>query len=96
MLVLYRSPDCTVCDEIESKLQELVLAYRVVDVNKNGSSTFGKEENRVPVLEEGGRTFDSPDEIRNHLKQIETEILFSRQISGDACYVNPDNPGECI
>ena len=87
MIELHRTPSCTQCDAIEATLQELVLAHRVVYVD---------EGTPAPVLTEGRHTYATPEAIQRFLAALRAELTFSRELSGDACYIDPDGDGACL
>ncbi len=92
MITLYRRRKSRNADEIQERLEDLVLAHRVVDVEDVEQIP---EHRSPPVLVESDATY-SGDEIEALLDEIGTEITVERQFSADACYIDPDNPTRCI
>ncbi len=84
MIVLFRPPASSACDEIEDRLREAVLAHRIV---------VRKAE---PVLTEGSNTYTGVDAIRAFLDDLERELALGRRFQSDACYLDPDHPGVCL
>lgn len=90
MIALYRERESPRADEIQSRLEDLVVAHRVHPPDESG-----RELDQLPAIEEGD-TLYMGDSIEAFLLELEGELSFSRQLSADACYVDPDNPGRCI
>lgn len=89
MIIFHRNSDRAYCDAIEERLQDLVLAHRVAPAGCDGSTD-------EPYVTEGKHVYRGHDEIASFLGEVEEEIGFSRQISADACYIDPDDPSRCI
>lgn len=94
MIILYRKPDSRRADGIQERLEDLVVAHRV-EVVSGAEAELPVDECDLPVLVEGKRTYTGPD-VDAMLDALEGRLAVSRQISGDACYVDPDRPGECL
>lgn len=90
MIVLYREPTSPSADEIQSRLEDLVVAHRVATPDRAHESF-----DELPTIEEGDARY-SGDDIEPFLQDLERELTTSRQLSADACYVSPDSPGDCI
>lgn len=90
MIVLYREPTSPRADEIQSRLEDLVVAHRVITPEQ-----AGEDLDELPAIEEGDSLY-AGDAIEPFLRDLEQELTISRQVSADACYVNPDSPGRCI
>jgi hypothetical protein len=90
MIVLYRDPTSPRADEIQSRLEDLVVAHRVATPDQDDKSF-----DELPAIEEGDARY-SGDAIEAFLLELDNELTTSRQVSADACYVNPDAPGHCI
>lgn len=91
MFVLHRTRDSQRADEIQEKLEDLVVAHKV-SFERPAELPMDVD---LPVLVEGDDLY-AGDEIATRLDGLETGLVFSRQISADACYVDPENPGECL
>lgn len=96
MITLYRTDASPLADEIEERLRSLVLAHRVVRVEGDLQETGLPEDTSLPALEEGRTLYTEEASIRTLLGELGGELAMSRRISGDACYRNPDRPGECL
>jgi len=90
MIVLYREPTSSCADDIQSRLEDLVVAHRVATPDQDEKSF-----DELPTIEEGDSRY-AGDAIEPFLQELERELTTSRQLSADACYVNPDAPGDCI
>lgn len=90
MIALYRERESQRADEIQSRLEDMVVAHRVYAAEESG-----RDLDELPAIEEGDTQYVG-DSIEAFLLELEGELSFSRQISADVCYVDPDNPGRCI
>lgn len=94
MITLYRRNESKLADEVQETLEDLVLAHEIVDVDREGATDI-TADGTLPVVVESGRAY-SGDEIFSLLNELRTELAYERQVSADACYVDPNNPGQCI
>jgi len=91
MIVLHRTHESREADEIQEKLEDLVVAHKVrYDAPDNLPKGV-----TLPVVTEGDDLYVG-DAIEERLAELEFGLVFSRQISSDACYIDPDNPAECF
>lgn len=84
MINFYRIPSCAFCDEVESKLKELVVAHKVHSQ---------PAANAMPYLTEGRQLYASKASIRHLLREIAGEIAISRAAQSDTCMIDPDGTG---
>lgn len=91
MFVLHRTRESKRADEILEKLEDLVAAHKVSFEPPPDLPT----DVELPVLVEGDDLY-ARDEIDKRLEELESDLTFSRQISADACYVDPENPDDCL
>ncbi len=81
MIALHRPADSPAADAIEETLRDLCVAYRTVQ-----SDTY--------FLEEGGRRY-AGDAVRPYLDELAAELRANREVSGDACYIDPRSGTVC-
>lgn len=86
MITLYRHKDDKEAAKIEEKLQDLVLAYRVENVD---------DPQKEPFIEDGGKKIESEEELEKWFRELESELNWQRSISGDGCYIHPDTGKVC-
>lgn len=72
-------------DEIEERLKDMVAAYEVV---KNITT-------ELPYLLENGNVIKGDKTISRFLEGLEKDMNWSRSISADACYLDPDGGMVC-
>ncbi|MEX0599403.1 MAG: hypothetical protein WD021_04155 [Rhodothermales bacterium] len=94
MITLYRKPNDATSDDIVSSLEGLVLAHRVVEVNAGRTGDVPSDRS-LPVLVEGDDVY-SGEEIAQFLERRAVRLQISRQMSADACFLDPDDPDHCI
>lgn len=86
MITLHKHKDDQQAAKIEEKLQDLVLAYRVEEIEGEKSDLF---------IEDGGEKFRGKEEIETWFQDLEVELEWQRSISGDSCYIHPETGDVC-
>ncbi|MDR9366914.1 MAG: hypothetical protein RI575_16380 [Balneolaceae bacterium] len=86
MITLYRQKDDQQAAKIEEKLQDLVLAYQVEEIEGEKSDLF---------IEDGGEKIQGKEEIETWFRELEGELKWQRSISGDGCYIHPETGNVC-
>ncbi|MCG2588523.1 hypothetical protein [Rhodohalobacter sulfatireducens] len=86
MITLHRHKDDQQAAKIEEKLQDLVLAYQVEEIEGEISDLF---------IEDGGEKIQGKEEIETWFRKLEGELKWQRSISGDGCYINPETGNVC-
>lgn len=85
MLTLVRPIENQLADEIEEQLKNMVAAHEV----------FANVATSLPYLLESGKVIQGKEEIHSFLRTLEKELNWSRSISGDSCYLDPDGGMVC-
>ena len=85
MLTLIRPLQSKLADEIEHQLKGMVAAYEVM---QNVATT-------LPYLLESGNVIKGKEAIQHFLETLEKELDWSRSISSDSCYLDPDGGQVC-
>lgn len=85
MLTLIRPLNSQLADEIEEKLKGMVAAYEVLQ----------NVTTKLPYLLESGLVINGSESITKFLESLEKELTWSRSISSDACYLDPDGGMVC-
>ena len=96
MIIFYRTRDNSFNDEIEETLQELALAHRVVTVENGNVPEELPAGTRLPALREGKEIYTGEAEVKAYVDDLEQEVLYGRQFQSDACYLDPERPGQCL
>jgi len=90
MIELHRTKIDQIADEIEQKLDDLVVAYR---------SEFHDESKKqpapMPFIKESGKIIHGSNNITEYLTELEKELNWQRSLSGDGCYIDPDSGNIC-
>lgn len=81
---------------VEEKLKEMVVDHKLIKASGNNTLPDGITEEMLPVLSDGHETWTSQKEIKEFLVALEQDLNFSRSLTSDACYVDPDNPDKCL
>ena len=92
MITLYRTENCTTCDQVEAALQELVVAHQVVDVDGQPPAKVAGLD--FPVIEEGDKLVSGRD-VTPYLSELARAAEQWRKFQTDACYVG-DDPANCL
>lgn len=86
MITLHRHKDDKQAEKIEEKLQDLVLAYRVEEI---------ENDQIKPFIKDSGRKIQGEEELERWFRELESELSWQRSISGDGCYIHPDTGKVC-
>ncbi len=85
MLTLIRPLNSKLADDIEHQLKNMVAAYEVIH----------NAANSLPYLLETGNVIKGKEAIQKFLETLEKELNWSRSISSDSCYLDPDGGQVC-
>jgi glutathione S-transferase len=86
MIEFYRSARCESCAEIEEALREMVVAYRVVVVDREHPPQEWQPDIQLPALKDNGQLIVGQQAIVEHLKELEQFVGEWRRFQADACY----------
>ncbi len=95
MLELHRTYPDAYADEVEDRIRDLVLAYRVVPATSSGDGAAPVEA-ELPVITQSGRSYRGQSEIDPFLDELAAEILMGRRHQSDVCVLDPDDPTRCL
>lgn len=95
MIVLYRTQESSRADEIQARLEGLVVAHRVVYVEDERPPELPANAT-LPAIGETGELHSDEESINRFFDELEQELYSARIYSADACYVNPADPRRCI
>ena len=95
MIELHRTGADAYADEVEERLQEMVLAHRVVNHAPSGDGEDSGQALETTVRD-GDREYRGRDEIDPWLDELVSEVSLGRQFQSDACYLDPDDPSRCL
>jgi hypothetical protein len=90
MIELYRPVECAICAEIEAALKEMVVAHKVIVVEKNQNSEILPPETPLPALKENGQIISGQGAIVAHLQELEKFVANWRRFQADSCYLDDD------
>ncbi len=85
MLTLVRPIESRLADEIEEQLKNMVAAYEVM----------ANVATSLPYLLESGKVIKGKEAMNDFLLTLEKELNWSRSISSDSCYLDPDGGMVC-
>lgn len=83
---------------VKDTLKEMVVAHKIINVNDLGDIALpdGISTNELPLLSDSHEQWTSQEEIKTFLEKLRQDLKFSRSITSDACYIDPENPSECL
>lgn len=87
MIVLHRALDDAESDQLEEKLNDLVLAFK--------TESHASQNEDLPYIEEDGKEYRTEKEIEKWLSELSSELNWQRSLSGDGCYINPKDGTMC-
>lgn len=96
MLKFYKKESNHFTDFIADKLDEMVVARKIIDVNSTSELPKSVNETDLPVLSDGRNLFFSEDEIKNYLDELHRDLKIGRKLQSDTCFIDPENPDECL
>lgn len=74
----------------------MVVARKTIDVDEISSLPEDVNPENLPVLSDGHEKWTSQDKIKEFLENLHQDLKFSRSLTSDACYIDPDNPEKCL
>lgn len=86
MITLYKTESDKKGEEVEEKLNDLVLSFKVEKLTDSEKKCY---------IFDGNNIISGDGEIDLWLRKLEDEIFFQRTLSGDGCYIDPDSGGVC-
>ncbi|MDZ7721148.1 MAG: hypothetical protein U5K72_20165 [Balneolaceae bacterium] len=86
MITLHRYKDDERAEKIEEKLQDLILAYNIEDL---------EDEQAESYIEDSGKKIRGEEELEAWFRELEDELNWQRSISGDGCYIHPESGKIC-
>ncbi len=104
MIELHKLHNDRRSDEIEERLREMVVAFRVHtwpanparSANSQGSKIGDQTENNptppnapLPCIREGDAVISSEEELVKYLDELEYFMNIQKSISSDACFIDP-------
>lgn len=98
MFTFYHHKSDTFTRWVKDKLDDMVVAHKIIDVAEcdSGSLPNSTSTNDLPLLSDGHEYWTSQEEIEEFLEDLQRDLEFSRSLTSDACYVDPENPNECL
>jgi hypothetical protein len=86
MITLFRKENQPEADEIQHKLDDLVLAYRTELLTEESARDFYIRDGKNEIRKE---------QAENWLLALENELKWQRSLSGDGCYIDPETGSVC-
>lgn len=96
MFKLYRKESSRFTNWVEGKLDELVVAHKIITVTEDTSLPKGIDTKKLPLLSDGHNVWTSKEVINSFLQELEQNLILSRCMQSDACYLDPDNLDKCL
>lgn len=90
MIELHRLKDDEFSEEIEEKMEDMLLAYETISYEKQNDASFN-----LPYIKEGKTIVNTPGKLESYLRELESELKLQRSISGDGCYIDPESGNVC-
>lgn len=91
MIFFYRHPDCRKCNQIQERLEDLVLAHRVIFGDKEIPATENiPKDSKLPLLADNGNFISGEKAILSHLDELEQFKTEWDKYQSDSCYCDED------
>ncbi|MDZ7659724.1 hypothetical protein [Fodinibius sp.] len=83
---------------VQDKLEDMVVAHEIIDVGKQSSYSLpnGISHDNLPLLSDNHERWTSKEKIHTFLEKLDQDLQFSRSLTSDSCYTDPENPSECL
>jgi hypothetical protein len=85
MITLYRKSNDEIADRVEDQFKDLVLAYQI---------RFDESLN-VCFIMDGDNRIEPGEPLDAWFRQLTTELSWSRSLSGDGCFIDPQSGKVC-
>lgn len=96
MLKFYKRTSDSFTGRIERKLQDMVVAHKLIQVDDTVALPGEVTQDDLPILTDSHKVWTSPQEIEDFLEMLHQEIKLGRSLQSDSCHIDPDNPGQCL
>ncbi|MBD3425879.1 MAG: hypothetical protein GF409_01455 [Candidatus Omnitrophica bacterium] len=91
MIYFYRTRDCKWCQAVQDALEEMVLAHKVITLEKGEKLPESLPEgSKPPVLVDEKQVVKGSDNIRKHLEKLEKFKALWEKFQTDACYCDEE------
>jgi hypothetical protein len=88
MITLYRRPDDAWADEVQTALDEMVIAYETETVADDAALPDDVPD--TPALRDDGEVITGEAALRTHLEELRTLMNNWDRFQSDACYIEDD------
>lgn len=87
MIKLYIKNDCNECDIVKEKLENMVVAHNVINVDEiNSKPSF----NSYPVIVDDGKAYNSMKDIDRYIEELQKTYNLWNKYQSDVCYIDED------
>lgn len=87
MITLNKKKDHELGDELQSRLESLVIAFKTEMIDENSEDEL--------FIVDGGQKISGEENLESWLRQLEAELKWTRSLSGDACFIDPKTNETC-
>ncbi len=87
MITLHRKENNSKSNKLEEKLNNMVISFKIVE--------HEPKEEGLPFIEEDGVKYNTEEEIQDWISELDSELKWQRSLSGDGCYINPEDGTVC-
>jgi glutathione S-transferase len=88
MITLYRRPNDAWADEVQTALDEMVIAYETETVTVDAALPDDVPD--TPALRDDGEVITGEAALRTHLEELEKLMNDWDRFQSDACYIEDD------
>ncbi|MDZ7692918.1 MAG: hypothetical protein U5K69_17640 [Balneolaceae bacterium] len=96
MLTLYKAEDDNFTRWISEKMERMVVAHQIIDVDQNTDLPDAIDRQNLPVLTDSHERWETKEAISHFLEELHQDLKFSQRMQSDTCHIDPDNPEECL
>lgn len=87
MITLHKKREHASSDQLQKKLEELVIAFKK-EVHPDDAAG-------LPYIVEDEKEYQSKEAIEEWLAELSEDLNWQRSLSGDGCYIDPKKGKVC-
>jgi hypothetical protein len=92
MIRLYRNKKCSLCDDIEDKLREMVIHFQSILVEEQQYPPEILGVSSLPIIKDSDEIITGEKNIKEYIERLKDFVSEWRRFQGDSCYL--DENGE--
>lgn len=87
MITLKKKRNHEFGNELKDRLESLVVAFKTEDIAESAEDDL--------YIVDGGKKISGRENLESWLLELESDLKWSRSLSGDSCYIDPKTQETC-